>query len=392
MGYYDNQSPLKSQPPRWPLGLLALLCSIAGAIVAILLLPLLSKTGLIPALQANAPLLNERSGQTQISSVKVNTNITEAVSRAQPAVVGILSYQAEDPLNFNEARQGAGSGIIVRKANGKAFVVTNFHVINNSSELKVVLNYGNKTQTVGAKVRGYDKKSDLALLEIDDTYVKVIATLGDSDVLRSGEPAIAIGNPLGLGQSVTVGVISHPLRTIRNGKETADVIQTDAAINPGNSGGALLNGLGQVVGINTLKIIDEQRKAEGLGFAIPIKYAMPIINKIAQYGYVPRPVIGIATVDLEQVSRDLWKDLQIPSQVETGVVIREVMRPTPASQAKLQPRDLIVALDNTPIANSSELQRYIYSHKNAGQKLNITYYRAGKKESVSLTLGQAPRE
>jgi serine protease Do len=167
-----------------------------------------------------------------------------------------------------------------------------------------------------------------------------------------------------------------------------DVIQTDAAINPGNSGGALLNAAGQVVGINSLKI--SQSGVEGLGFAIPVNEARPIINSLIQYGKVTRPFMGVGLVDLQQLPQDVWDMLQIPSSVQTGTVIREITSGGPASAAGLQVKDVIVALDNQPIETSAQLRSYLYKNKQVGQQVIVTFYRNGKKQTATLTLSKAP--
>jgi serine protease Do len=270
-------------------------------------------------------------------------------------------------------------------------VVTNHHVIAGGETVQVMIPGPKKSRTVNAKILGSDEITDLAVLEIDDKYVTTVAKFGNSDTLQSGEPAITIGSPLGLESTITVGVISAPKRTIEIPETTmsTDVIQTDAPINPGNSGGPLVNAAGQVVGINTLKIA--LQGVEGLGFAIPVNDALPIIENLIKYGKVPRPYLGVALIDLKNLPPNVWYEtLRLPQSIEGGVVIRSVNFGTPASIAGLRPRDVIVQLDSQPITSNSELRKYLYKKKQIGSKLKIVYYRDGVKHTTTAVLTQAP--
>lgn len=391
MGFYDDPSP-QSTRKRPSLILISVISAIIGGLIVLLFTPYLFRSGLISLPpQGNAPITN-LAGAPQTTSVKVNSQITEAVDQVRPAVVGIINLGTSgDPFNPEEVQRGTGSGIIFEKGNGKARIVTNYHVIEGSNQVRVVLpSKDNKNRTVNAKVLGSDPYTDLAVLEISDEHVSTVAPFGNSDELRPGEPAIAIGNPLGLGQSVTVGVISSPKRSISVTENMAtDVIQTDAAINPGNSGGALINVAGQVVGINSLKIA--QQGVEGLGFAIPVNEARPIIQNLIQYGHVPRPFLGVSMMDLAQLPQYVWEDLDIPINLQGGAVIRGVDPGTPASFAGLRAKDVIVALDNEAITTSSEVRKYLYKNKKIGDKVTVTYYRGGKKLTTTLTLSEVPK-
>jgi serine protease Do len=312
----------------------------------------------------------------------------------QPAVVGVVNLQRDNPFQPEALQQGTGSGIIFDKSNGKARIVTNHHVIAGADHVQVVLSNGDEPKQVTAKVLGSDDISDLAVLEIPDEDVKAVATFGDSDAVKAGEPAIAIGNPLGLefSQSVTVGVISSPKRSIDVAESMSmDVIQTDAAINPGNSGGALVNAAGQVIGINSLKIAEQG--VEGPGFAIPVNDAQPIMNDLIQHGRVLRPYLGITLMDLQAIPQEYWStELNLPDSVTAGVVVRDVMSGTSAAKAGLRSRDVIVALDDQPIRSGSELRKYLYKNKKIGDRIRITFYRDGSKQTVTATLTQQPVE
>jgi serine protease Do len=392
MGFYDQPDGFEPKKKSSSPVFLSIVSAVVGGLIVLFLTPMLIRSGVIqlpPAAQPETRI----TGPTATTRVKVNSDIIEAVRKTQPAVVGVINLKrSDDPFNPDQIQQGAGSGIIFEKANGKARIVTNYHVIEGGTQFKVIIpSEKGKNKEVNAKVLGSDPITDLAVLEISDQYVTRVAEFGDSDALRAGEPAIAIGNPLGLGQSVSVGVISSPRRTIDvNETMATDVIQTDAAINPGNSGGALVNIAGQVVGINSLKIAESG--VEGLGFAIPVNDARPIIASLIKYGEVPRPYLGVSLVDLERLPQYMWSELGLPESVTGGTVIRSVDAGYPADMAGLRPRDVIVALDGQPIQNSSELRRYLYKNKRIGDQVKVTFFRGGQKQSVTLKLGRAPKD
>lgn len=376
--------------------LTAISSAVVGGLIVLACTPLLFRAGIINIPNGTGIQGGNYAGPSKSTSVQVNSTITDAVAKVQNAVVGVDNIaESDDFFNPETYKKGTGSGIIFEKnqKTNKALVVTNYHVIEGSQivQVNVPVEKG-KSKPVTAKVLGTDAITDLAVLEIDATNVKTVAEFGNSDAVKAGEPAIAIGNPLGpqFSQSVTVGVISSPKRTIEVSKGmSTDVIQTDAAINPGNSGGALLNATGQVIGINSLKIAEQG--VEGLGFAIPSNEARPLINALIKYGKVPRPYLGVELIDLEKIAPSVWKDLRIPNDVESGTIIRNVSPGTPADKAGLQTRDLIIALDDQPVANSSELRSYLYKKKQIGDQVKVTYYRDGSKQTTTLTLERSPQ-
>jgi serine protease Do len=392
MGFYDqtdyHEPKKRSSSPIWT----ALIAAIIGGLIVLLLTPLLINKGIISFSPPSTPLSTNISGPTKVTTIKVNSDITQAVQKVAPAVVSVINYKkSEDFFNPQAIEKDSGSGIIFRKADGKALIVTNYHVIEGGSQFKVVIPSDNKNREVDAKLLGGDQLTDLAVLEIPDKYVTTVAEFGNSDALKAGEPAIAIGNPLDLGQSVTVGVISSPKRTIDvTGTMTTDVIQTDAAINPGNSGGPLVNIAGQVVGINRLKI--SESGVEGLGFAIPVNEARPIIESLIKYGRVYRPFMAVKLVDLSQLPSYVLDQLNLPNSVTAGVVIYQVQSGGPAAQAGLQPRDVIVALDGQAVGSSMDVRNYLYSHKKIGDTVTVTYYRNGQKQTTTVKLSEAPQD
>jgi serine protease Do len=390
VGFY-NEHHNRQLIRRRSLFFLSLVSSIIGGLVVLLFTPVLLRMGYFQ-IPGQEQLIQQYSN-TKTTSVKVNSQITVAVNKVRSAVVGVENLgNSSDPLSTVNVKQGTGSGIIFEKTNKKALVVTNFHVIEGNKKVQVVIPLSNdQSKTVTAKVLGYDQITDLAVLEIGGTQVITeVAQFGNSDTLQTGEPAIAIGNPLGpqFSQSVTVGVISSPKRTIDvTATNATDVIQTDAAINPGNSGGALVNVAGQVIGINSLKIAESG--VEGLGFAIPVNDARPVIEKLIKYGHVPRPYLGVQLYDLQEMLPSAWKELKLPNSVQKGVLVRSVDPNTPAAKAGVKSRDVIVALDNNSISNSSDLRKILYK-KQIGDNVTLTLYRNGTKTTITAKLEEGP--
>jgi serine protease Do len=332
--------------------------------------------------------------ETQQLSVDVTTGVTEAVEKASGAVVGVSNIQSvTDFWNHTKSNQeaGTGSGVIYKKEGGKAYVITNNHVVEGAKSLEVTLVDGTKVE---AKLVGTDIWTDLAVLEIDAKGVDSVITFGSSDALKQGETVIAIGNPLGLDfyGSVTTGVVSGKDRAIPvdiNGDGVVDwqaeVLQTDAAINPGNSGGALINLAGQLVGINSMKI--SEAAVEGIGLAIPVDSAIPIIEDLERNGKVNRPSMGITLVDLTNVPAIHQKDtLKLPAEVTTGVVVNEVIRNSPAEKAGMKTYDVIVEMDGEKIENTIDLRKHLYNKKEIGDELKVKVYREGKIVDLTLNL------
>ncbi|MEK3955591.1 trypsin-like peptidase domain-containing protein [Psychrobacillus sp. FSL H8-0510] len=367
---------------------------LAGVLVGALLVWFL-----IPSVVTNLPSDSETKSkdttqQTQQLSVDVTTDVTDAVEKASSAVVGITNIQSVTNFwNQSEATQdaGTGSGVIYKKENGKAYVITNYHVIEDAKSVEVTLADGSKAE---ASIVGGDIWSDLAVLAIDDTGVEAVIEFGDSDILKQGETVIAIGNPLGLDfyGSVTTGVVSGKDRAIPvdlNGDGLEDwqseVLQTDAAINPGNSGGALINLAGQLIGINSMKI--SESTVEGIGLAIPVNTAIPIIEDLEQNGKVNRPSMGITLIDLTNVPAVHQKEtLKLPAEVTTGVVVDEVVEGTPAAAAGMKSYDVIVEMDGEKIENTIELRKHLYNEKETGEELKVKVYRQGKLVELTLLL------
>nr|WP_106782009.1 trypsin-like peptidase domain-containing protein [Lysinibacillus timonensis] len=363
---------------------------IVGALVMWLLLP--SMVGQLPSSSANT--ITQEQTTIDQTATEVTTDITKAVDKVSDAVVGITNIQeVTDFWNQRSMTQeaGSGSGVIYKIENDQAFVITNYHVVEGAKQLEVTLTDGTKEE---ATLVGSDIWTDLAVVSISSENVKTVAQFGDSDVLKQGETVIAIGNPLGLDfyGSVTTGVISGTDRAVPvdlNADGTQDweteVLQTDAAINPGNSGGALVNIVGDLIGINSMKIAEST--VEGLGFAIPINTVIPVIEELERNGEVRRPTLGIGLLDLTEVPAFYQQQtLRLPEEVTTGVVISEVVQGSPADRAGVQQYDVVIEMDGEKIENSIDLRQHLYNETEVGDTLSMKVYRQGKIVELELKL------
>lgn len=352
--------------------------------------------------ESTSPTQNE-ADTTQVR-VEVTSDITEAVEKVEGAVVSVINMQQQNTEGFNglfgttESAQeddqlqtaGEGSGVIYKTDGDSSYVVTNNHVIEGSDAIEVLMKDGTKVE---AELVGADSWTDLAVLKISSENVTTVAEFGDSDLLNVGEPAIAIGSPLGTNyaSSVTSGIISAKNRSVPadiDGDGAADwemtAIQTDAAINPGNSGGALVNIAGQVIGINSMKISSDT--VEGMGFAIPSNDVVEIIAELEANGEVVRPVLGISLLDLSQISEQQQSAvLELPDEVNSGVVVAQVEAGSAAEQGGLEQYDVIVGFNGEEITDTIELRQAIYS-TDVGQEVEIEVYRGGELVTVKVTM------
>ncbi|MGS2777250.1 S1C family serine protease [Robertmurraya sp. GLU-23] len=400
MGYYDQDYETRYRKQKGNRGgyfLASLVGAILGVFLIVVALPRIGFDVLPYSTETDSNLeegmANNDAVRTENVSLNVVTDITKAVEKAGDAVVGITNLQTTSFWSESSSQEaGSGSGVIYKKVDGKAYVVTNHHVIEGANSLEVTLSDGTKLE---AKLRGSDVWTDLAVLEVDGSKIETVAEFGDSDALKIGEPVIAIGNPLGatFSGSVTQGIVSGLERAIpvdinQDGAIDwqAEVLQTDAAINPGNSGGALINISGQVIGINSMKIA--QSSVEGIGLSIPIKSAEPIISDLEEFGEVKRPYMGIQLQSVNEVSAYHQKEtLKLPEDVTAGVVIMTVDPNSPAEQAGLEDLDVIVEMDGDPIKDVIDLRKHLYNKKKVGDQLNIKFYRAGKLQETTMKLG-----
>lgn len=320
---------------------------------------------------------SEIAQQQSVSAVV--TDVTQVVEAVMPACVSITNNFTQTVQDFwgqtySQDETASGSGIIIGENEQELLIVTNNHVVDSTEQLYVQFIDG---ETVEAQVKGTDASADLAVVAVKlDTIANstkqeiCIARMGDSDSLKIGEPAIAIGNALGYGQSVTTGVISALNRKIEssNSEEGTSLIQTDAAINPGNSGGALLNMRGEVIGINSNKIGGSS--IEGMGYAIPISTARPIIEDLMErqtrtkYSEEERGYLGISCIN---VTSDLSENFSMPQ----GIFVAQVYSGTGAEAAGLVRGNIVVAFDGVTVQNQEELTKQMQYYK-AGESVEIT--------------------
>ncbi|WMJ80759.1 trypsin-like peptidase domain-containing protein [Clostridium sp. MB40-C1] len=311
---------------------------------------------------------------SKLSSNSAPLSVANIVKKVGPAVVGVStkSIKSVDIFGFPEQQEGIGSGIIF---NEEGYILTNYHVVAGARQINVIFNTGNGGKEIPAKLVNYDRNMDVAVIKItENVKVPGVAEFGDSDSIQIGEPAIAIGNPLGkefLG-TVTTGVISAVNREIAIENTKHKYIQTDAAINPGNSGGALVNTYGQVIGINSAKIGGSQ--VEGIGFAIPINSVKPNIKTLIK----PLLKIGIMAKD---INADLSKRYNIP----VGIYVQEIEEFSPAEKAGLKPGDVITKFDGKKVSTTKEMNDLKQKH-NINDTVELSIVRDGKDKTLSLKL------
>lgn len=278
------------------------------------------------------------------------------------------------PREEEYTQQSLGSGVIVDE---RGYILTNYHMVKDTNKIKVTLLDGRKFE---AKIVGTDPKTDLALIKID-AHNLPCAILGDSDKVRVGSWAIAIGNPFGFNHTVTIGVISAKERTLHITKYES-FLQTDASINPGNSGGPLVNINGEVIGINTAIV----GQAQGLGFAIPINMAKKTIGDLIEHGKVIRAWLGVYLQDL---TPELIESLGL--NVKEGVLVAEVMKDSPAEKGGIKRGDVIIKIDNEDVKTSKELQQKVLS-KSVGEETEIILIRKDKEIVLKVRLEKMPED
>ena len=325
------------------------------------------------------------NGATQLATTKTTSSssstssedLSGVSSNVMPSIVSITGkFETTSQSWFGQTQssesEGVGSGIIIGKKDGKILIATNNHVVVDAKSLSVGFVDG---KSASATIRGTDSDADLAVVEVNTKDMKAstlkkiaVITLGDSSKLKTGERAIAIGNALGYGQSVTGGYISALNRQVQLTDKTMTLIQTDAAINPGNSGGALLNSKGELIGINTVKYSSED--VEGMGYAIPINTAKPIINKLIKNEATSESEQAYLGVSGQTIDSSMASQFDMPS----GVYVQQVIKSSPAQEAGISAGDVIVSIDGSSVSTMDGLKEKI-SNLKAGKKVKIVVKR-----------------
>lgn len=337
---------------------------------------------------------NSSSGYvSQVSLGNYSDTAVYAANKILPSIVGIkVEYTVNNSMLSmfgNQATSTAtatGSGIIISE---DGYILTNNHVISSESEdsyyqiseaSKLTVTLFNDTTEYSATIVGKDEETDLAVIKIDKTDLPK-AEFADSDSIKVGEFAMAVGNPMGMDSTVTCGIISAVNREVTDSSgNTYTLIQTDAAINSGNSGGALVNSEGKVIGINTLKIQGEG--VEGLGFAIPINSTTDITSQLIEYSKVKRPYIGITGMDLDEETAKKYN-------LVVGVYVKSIEDFSSAEKAGLKPGDVIIEADGTKVTTMDDLNKIKNSHK-IGDEMKLKVNREGQERELTVTLGEQP--
>lgn len=313
-----------------------------------------------------------------------DTGISEGINKVYSTVVVIEAY------NKNNSLMSTGSGFVYSKKDSVAYIMTNHHVIDKSTNIIVTFFDGS---TATATLKGSDEYADIAVLEISAASVNQVSTIGSSKDVKLGDTVFTIGAPMGkeYAGTVTRGILSGKDRlvsvSISGGSEDwiMNVMQTDAAINPGNSGGPLCNVNGEVIGINSLKVVESS--VEGLGFAIPIEEAMEFANKITAGEKISRAYIGVEMVNVSESSYMLKYGLTVDPSVKEGVVVSSVVADSPASNAGILKNDVIVRVGNYDVSTIAELRYYLYKH-DPGDEIDFKVYRNKEYKIIKVTLGE----
>ena len=328
------------------------------------------------------PIQNETTTKIEKEVTVTDKGISDGIDNIYDAVVVIENYK-------KNKLTGIGSGFIYSE---DGYIMTNHHVIEKADELRVTLTSG---ETITATVKGSDEYADIAIIQIDKKYVKAIAKLGNSEKTKVGDTVFTIGSPMNASYSGTVtrGILSGKNRMVEVSVNSSssdwimNVMQTDAAINPGNSGGPLCNVSGEVIGVNSMKIV--QSDIEGISFAIPIEDALEYANKIVSGVEIKRSYLGIKMGDLSTSYYNLIKNnITIDPSVTYGVIVFDVNNDGPALKAGIQKGDVVIQIGNNKVDNVAKLRYYLYKH-NPNDEVEVKIIRGKEEKSFKVILGES---
>ena len=329
--------------------------------------------------------IKTRTLEKTVSEVNVTETdtISSGIQNIYDSVVVIESYKGSKLA-------GSGTGFIYKKDDKNGYIITNNHVISGATSVKVVNMNDDK---VDAKILGSDEYEDIAVLSIDVSYVTDVAKIGSSESAKIGDTVFTVGTPVGSEYkgTVTKGILSGKDRTVDvqldNGSAyVMQVLQTDAAINPGNSGGPICNISGEVIGVNSLKLV--QDTIEGMGFAIPIELVMTSVDRLEKGEEIVRPVLGVETIDVNNTYSLYRNNILLDNDVEEGVVIVNVQDNTPASTSGLKKGDIILEIEGNKVSDGAHLKYILYKYT-VGDTIKLKYYRDKKTDEISIKLTKA---
>ncbi len=322
-------------------------------------------------------------GEKVVQEVTITESdtIAPAVNKVYDSVVTVL--------NYGNQLQATGTGFVYKTDDKYGYILTNNHVISGSKKIEVT---NTENVTVEAKLLGSDEYADLAVLRVDKSFVLQVATLGDSTTSEIGDTVFAVGTPVDVkyAGSVTKGIISGKNRMVNvtlddGGAFMMEVIQTNTAINPGNSGGPLVNINGEVIGINTLKLVEDE--IEGMGFAIPIEMATSVLDRLENGEEIERPLLGVSMVDANNDYALFSYKVYLDKDYEKGVVVIDVEKDSPAGEAGLQKDDVILKINDIEIENSTHLKYVLYKYS-VGDTIKLEYERDGKAKTIEVKLNK----
>lgn len=324
-----------------------------------------------------APVIGTKENIT----ITEESSLSKAVEKVNDSIVVVRNY-------VRGKENGTGTGFIYKTDDKYGYIITNNHVVKGAENIKIM--YNDTDEEINATLAGGDDFADIAVIKIEKDKVKGIITLGDSSNSKVGDTVFTVGTPLGVEYkgTVTKGILSGKNREVTinlSGGDTiaTEVLQTDAAINPGNSGGPLLNINGEVIGVNSMKIVEE--RIEGMGFAIPIEVVNSTLKFLENGDKIARPVLGVSLIDVTNTYALYRANINIDKSIDKGVAIYGVADDYPAAKSGLKQGDVILKLNDVEIKNSSHFRMNLFKY-NVGDEIKITYYRNNKIETINVKL------